>query len=65
VYIADSCRDVAAARIAGVRCVAVASGRSTVSELRAAGPDVVLADLTDTAQLVEAADRLTGVPAGR
>jgi phosphoglycolate phosphatase len=65
VYIADSVRDVEAARIAGIRCVAVASGRSTVSELKAAGADVVLPDLADTAQVLEAADRLTGVPAGR
>jgi phosphoglycolate phosphatase-like HAD superfamily hydrolase len=65
VYIADSGRDVEAARIAGVRCVAVASGRSTVSELRAAGADAVLTDLADTAQVTAAADRLTGVPAGR
>jgi phosphoglycolate phosphatase len=65
VYIADSTRDVEAAAIAGIRCVAVASGRSSASELRAAGPDVVLPDLTDTAQVLEAADRLTGVPAGR
>ena len=65
VYIADSNRDVEAARIAGVHCVAVASGRSTVAELRAAGPDAVLTDLTDTAQVVGAADRLTAVPAAR
>jgi phosphoglycolate phosphatase len=65
VYIADSHRDVEAARIAGIRCVAIASGRSTVTELRAAGADAVLTDLTDTAQLVEAADRLTPVPAAR
>jgi phosphoglycolate phosphatase len=63
VYIADSSRDVEAARIAGVRCVAVASGRSTVSDLRTAGADVVLTDLTDAAQVAAAADRLTPVPA--
>ena len=33
VYLADSGRDVAAARIAGVPCIAVASGRSTASGL--------------------------------
>jgi phosphoglycolate phosphatase len=65
VYIGDSSRDVEAARIAGVRCVAVASGRSTVSELRAVGADVVLPDLSDTAEVVAAAARLTGVAAGR
>jgi phosphoglycolate phosphatase len=65
VYLADSNRDAEAARIAGVRCVAVASGRSTAPELAAAGADLVLADLTDTAAVTAAVDRLTGVPAGR
>lgn len=65
VYIADSGRDVEAARIAGVRCIAVASGRSTVGDLRGAGADVVLTDLSDTAEVVQAVDRLTGVPASR
>jgi phosphoglycolate phosphatase len=65
VYLADSNRDVEAARIAGVRCIGIASGRSTVADLRAAGADAVLTDLTDTAQVTEAADRLTAVPAAR
>ena len=65
VYIADSSRDVEAARIAGVRCIAVASGRSTVGDLRGAGADVVLTDLTDTAAVTAAVDRVTGVPASR
>jgi phosphoglycolate phosphatase len=65
VYIADSGRDVEAARIAGVRCIAVASGRSTEADLRTAGADVVLTDLSDTAQVLSAVDRLTGVPASR
>jgi len=59
VYIADSTRDVAAARTGGARCVAVASGRSTVSELRTAGADMVLGDLADTAAVTAAVDRLT------
>jgi phosphoglycolate phosphatase len=65
VYIADSGRDVEAARIAGVRCIAVASGRSTVGDLRGAGADVVLTDLSDTAEVIRAVDRLTGVAASR
>jgi phosphoglycolate phosphatase len=65
VYIADSSRDVEAARLAGVRCIAVASGRSTVGDLRGAGADVVLTDLSDTAQVVTAVDRVTGVAANR
>jgi hypothetical protein len=42
----------------------VASGRSTVSELRAAGADAVFGDLTDTAAVVAAVDRLTLAAAG-
>ena len=59
VYIADSSRDVAAARIGGARSVGVASGRSSAGELRDAGADVVLADLSDTANVVRAVDWLT------
>jgi phosphoglycolate phosphatase-like HAD superfamily hydrolase len=47
----DTPRDVAAGRAAGVQVIAVASGRSSVEELQAAGADEVLADLTDTAKL--------------
>jgi phosphoglycolate phosphatase len=59
VYIADSTRDVEAARIGGARCAAVASGRSSASELREAGADLVLDDLADTGSVVRAVDRLT------
>ncbi len=52
VYIADSARDVDAAEIGGARSIAVASGRATVAELRAAGAEVVLPDLTDTRALL-------------
>jgi phosphoglycolate phosphatase len=51
VLIGDTPRDVAAGRAAGVQVIAVASGRSSVEELQAAGADEVLADLTDTAKL--------------
>jgi phosphoglycolate phosphatase-like HAD superfamily hydrolase len=54
VYLADSVRDAAAAKVGGVRCVGVATGRSTLAELRGAGADPVLADLTDTARVVAA-----------
>ncbi|MGP7999698.1 MAG: HAD family hydrolase [Streptosporangiaceae bacterium] len=64
VYIADSIRDVAAARTGGARCLAVASGRSPVSELRAAGADAVFGDLADTAAVLAAVDRLTLAAAG-
>lgn len=53
VYIADSPRDVEAAKIAGARSVAVASGRSSTAELRACGADAVLPDLTAPAALME------------
>jgi phosphoglycolate phosphatase-like HAD superfamily hydrolase len=65
VYLADSGRDVEAARIAGVTCIAVASGRSTISDLTAAGADLVLADLSDTAAVAAAVDRLTEAAATR
>lgn len=52
IYIADSPRDVEAARVGGAMSVAVASGPTGASELRDAGADHVLEDLTDTARLV-------------
>jgi phosphoglycolate phosphatase-like HAD superfamily hydrolase len=59
VYIADSPRDVDAAGIGGARSLAVASGRATVAELREAGADAVLPDLTDTATLAALVMSLT------
>jgi hypothetical protein len=40
----------------------VASGRASAAELREAGADAVLPDLTDTARLVALITRLTGPP---
>jgi phosphoglycolate phosphatase len=54
VYVADSIRDVAAAHVAGARCLGVATGRSTIAELRDAGADPVLTDLADTSRVVAA-----------
>jgi phosphoglycolate phosphatase-like HAD superfamily hydrolase len=62
VYVADSPRDVDAARIGGARSLAVASGRASAAELRGAGADAVLPDLTDTAGLVTLITRLTEPP---
>ena len=59
VYVADSPRDVDAARIGGARSLAVASGRATAAELRDAGADAVLPDLTDTAAVAALVARLT------
>jgi phosphoglycolate phosphatase len=39
--------------------IAVASGRSTAAELREAGADVVLGDLSDTAAVTAAIEALT------
>jgi phosphoglycolate phosphatase len=63
VYVADSPRDVDAAKIGGARSLAVASGRASAAELRDAGADAVLPDLTDTAGLLALITRLTGPPA--
>ncbi|NUW30077.1 haloacid dehalogenase-like hydrolase [Nonomuraea sp. SMC257] len=62
VVIGDSARDVQAARIGGAAMIAVASGRSTAGELREAGADVVLPDLSDAAEVVAAVARLTTPP---
>jgi phosphoglycolate phosphatase len=65
VYVADSERDIEAAAVGGARCIAVATGRATVAELRDAGADLVFTDLADTGQVVTAIDRLTRVPVRR
>ena len=53
IYVADSPRDVEAAKVAGARSVAVASGRASTAELRDTGADFVLPDLTDTRRLID------------
>jgi phosphoglycolate phosphatase-like HAD superfamily hydrolase len=58
-YVADSPRDVEAARMGGATAVAVASGRASTAELRDAGADLVLPDLTRVSDLVA----LLAVPA--
>ncbi len=62
VYIADSPRDVDAARIGGARSLAVATGRASAAELREAGADAVIPDLTDTVSLTALIVRLTEPP---
>jgi len=52
VYVADSPRDIEAAKIGGATAVAVASGRASTAELRDAGADLVLPDLIDRAPLI-------------
>jgi len=52
-YIADSPRDVEAAKIGEALSVGVASGRASAAELRDAGADAVLQDLTDPIPLID------------
>jgi phosphoglycolate phosphatase len=52
IYIADSPRDVEAAKVGGATSVAVASGRASTAELREAGADLVLPDLTSHMPLI-------------
>ena len=59
VYVGDSVRDVAAAKRGGARSVAVATGRSTESDLRAAGADLVLPDLADVPAVLRGIGLLT------
>lgn len=54
VVIGDTVHDIACAKAVGARVVAVATGTNTMAELEAAGADVVLPTLEDTAQVVAA-----------
>ena len=52
VLIGDTPNDIAAARLAGARVLAVATGRFTVEALRNHDPDAIVPDLADTAAVV-------------
>jgi phosphoglycolate phosphatase-like HAD superfamily hydrolase len=54
VLVGDTPLDVAAGRDGGAFVLAVASGRATEADLRKAGADVVLPDLTDTVAVLQA-----------
>lgn len=54
VIVGDTLLDVATGRTAGARVIGVATGPASAAELRAAGADVVLTDLTDTDAVVDA-----------
>ena len=58
VLIGDTPADVKGARVNGVRVIAIASGSSNESDLRSAGAEVVLPDLTDTERVVRLFGRL-------
>jgi phosphoglycolate phosphatase len=57
VVIGDTPLDVACAAASGARSIAVATGGHSVDELRAAGADVVFADLSDTDAVLAAIGR--------
>ena len=50
--IGDTPHDIACGKIIGARTLAVATGGSTVDELRAHAPDAILNDLSDTAAVL-------------
>src|SRR6185437_13507993 len=54
VLVGDTPLDVEAALATGARAVAVATGRPTFADLEASGPHALLADLTDTEQVLAA-----------
>lgn len=53
IVIGDTLADIEAGHANRVRVIAVASGRSTASQLRLAGADTVLTDLRDTDRIVK------------
>jgi phosphoglycolate phosphatase len=52
IVIGDTPHDIECARVAGAQSIAVATGGHSVEELRAAGADVVLPDLSETAKVL-------------
>jgi phosphoglycolate phosphatase-like HAD superfamily hydrolase len=54
VVIGDTPLDVGCGRAFGARCIAVATGRHSVNDLDACGPDHVFKDLGDTERIVSA-----------
>lgn len=59
IVIGDTPRDIECARAHGCRAVSVATGRYTEDDLRRAGADLVLADLSDPAPLLAMIDAET------
>jgi len=55
--IGDTPHDIAAARAAGVRCIAVATGSSRPADLERHSPDVVIEDLSDAEAFLSALEK--------
>lgn len=64
VVLGDTPEDVACARAVAAGAVAVATGRHSVTELEAAGPDVVFEDLRETDEVVRCILSLAGLEGG-
>ncbi len=60
IVVGDTHLDIECARAAGARVVAVATGGVTAEQLATHGPDLLLADLSDPAPLLEYAQRVAG-----
>jgi len=52
IVVGDTPHDIECARVSGARCIAVATGGFTVEQLRDAGADAVLPDLSDTEKVI-------------
>ncbi|HZN74509.1 MAG TPA: haloacid dehalogenase-like hydrolase [Micromonosporaceae bacterium] len=57
VIVGDTAQDIAAAHQGGAAIIAVATGKDNPADLRAAGADTVLDELTDTAAFLDAVRR--------
>ena len=52
IVIGDTPHDIECARVAGARCIAVATGGYSMAQLKEAGADEVLPDLSDTERVI-------------
>jgi phosphoglycolate phosphatase-like HAD superfamily hydrolase len=53
IVVGDTEHDIACARAAGAKVVAVATGSQSMPELAARGPDLLVGDLVDASRLLE------------
>jgi phosphoglycolate phosphatase-like HAD superfamily hydrolase len=58
IIVGDTPKDLEAARDNGMKCVLVGTGRYAVEDLRYYSPDACVADLTDTAEIVDLLRRI-------